>query len=216
MIVFQAKKISTGETRTFTFRDLYGYEGEENGVFINSNESVEHLSDGGCWTLNNNSGSGMDGMNPDLEITVLDSKSGIVDWDKLKADSLELIEFYNKSSDNESSDYELSVISKVKTKLANIAACLIDGERFLAYLEKSPEWQISLFAAARIHITLPRLGIWEHEPLGFQHFLAVLRHRLLLIVPRKQIYSAQQINHQIDIAAITQMLKELWQKQGDV
>ena len=81
MIVFQAKMKSTGETRTFTFNDLYGYEGEVCAVVIEANDTTKHLSRGGNWVLCYNKDSKIlcdgptrpapAGLNPDLEITVL-------------------------------------------------------------------------------------------------------------------------------------------------
>jgi hypothetical protein len=56
--IFYARNRKTGESFTFTFDDLYGYEGEECGVFIH----------GSGIALNYNSGYGDDGMNPDLDI----------------------------------------------------------------------------------------------------------------------------------------------------
>lgn len=57
-IVFYAKDLKSGKEFRFTLDDLYGYEGEENGVFIR----------GKGIALNYNSGYGFSGMNPELEI----------------------------------------------------------------------------------------------------------------------------------------------------
>lgn len=56
--IFYARNKKTGEEFRFTFDDLYGYEGEENGVFIR----------GTGIALNFNSGYGINGMNPDIDI----------------------------------------------------------------------------------------------------------------------------------------------------
>ena len=68
-MVFIAKKISTGETREFTFDDLYGYEGEVCGILLKEIKGSE-LSESGNWEINYNSGYGFNGMNPDIEITL--------------------------------------------------------------------------------------------------------------------------------------------------
>ena len=57
-IVFFAKNLKTGKDIQFTLNDLYGYEGEVEGVFIR----------GAGIALNYNSGCGFEGMNPDLQI----------------------------------------------------------------------------------------------------------------------------------------------------
>lgn len=57
---FVARSRSTGKEFIFTFEDLYGYEGEENGIFIDG--------PGDCVAFSYNSGYGKLGMNPDLEI----------------------------------------------------------------------------------------------------------------------------------------------------
>ena len=56
--VFYARDKKSGESFKFTLSDLYGYEGEICGVLI---------GDLGI-PLNYNSGYGINGMNPDLEI----------------------------------------------------------------------------------------------------------------------------------------------------
>jgi hypothetical protein len=56
---FYAKDKKTGEEFSFTLNDLYGYEGEDSGVFIKRRNTA----------LSFNSGSEYGGMNPDLEIT---------------------------------------------------------------------------------------------------------------------------------------------------
>lgn len=57
-IIFYAKNLKTGKEFRFTLNDLYGYEGEVEGVFIK----------GHGIALNYNSGYGFEGMNPDLQI----------------------------------------------------------------------------------------------------------------------------------------------------
>ena len=56
--IFYARDRRSGKKFTFGLNDLYGYEGEVEGVFIKSNGMA----------LNYNSGSFFNGMNPDLEI----------------------------------------------------------------------------------------------------------------------------------------------------
>jgi hypothetical protein len=68
-IVFIAHKISTNETREFTFDDLYGYEGEVCGVLLKPIEN-SGLSENGCWEINYNSGYGFNGINTDIEISI--------------------------------------------------------------------------------------------------------------------------------------------------
>ncbi|MGN0655906.1 MAG: hypothetical protein ACI4KR_03870 [Ruminiclostridium sp.] len=79
--IFSARVKKTGEEFTFTFDDLYGYEGETEGVFIRRSigkirtpealvklgypeETEDYISE----QLNFNSGSDFKGMNPDIEI----------------------------------------------------------------------------------------------------------------------------------------------------
>ncbi len=57
-IIFYAKDKRSGEKFRFSLDDLYGYEGEAEGVFIRGNDIA----------LNYNSGYGFKGMNPELEI----------------------------------------------------------------------------------------------------------------------------------------------------
>ena len=62
IVVFRAQCKKTGTIKDFTLEDLYGYEGEVCGIIIeNSNNMV----------ISFNSGCGMNGMNPDIEISVL-------------------------------------------------------------------------------------------------------------------------------------------------
>lgn len=61
-VIIYAKDKKTGEDLQFSLDDLYGYEGEICGVFIGEMGIP----------LNFNSGYGMNGMNPDIEI--LDAK----------------------------------------------------------------------------------------------------------------------------------------------
>lgn len=57
-IIFYAKNLKNDEEFRFALDDLYGYEGEVEGVFIRGSEIA----------LNYNSGSGYRGMNPELYI----------------------------------------------------------------------------------------------------------------------------------------------------
>lgn len=57
-VIIYAKDKKTGEDLQFSLDDLYGYEGEICGVFIGETGIP----------LNFNSGYGMNGMNPDIEI----------------------------------------------------------------------------------------------------------------------------------------------------
>lgn len=57
-VIIFAKNKKTGEDFQFSLDDLYGYEGEECGVFIGETGIP----------LNFNSGYGFEGMNPDIEI----------------------------------------------------------------------------------------------------------------------------------------------------
>ena len=56
--IFYAKGKRSGRKFRFSLDELYGYEGEVEGVFIRGNDIA----------LNYNSGYGFKGMNPDLEI----------------------------------------------------------------------------------------------------------------------------------------------------
>lgn len=80
-IVFYARNKITGENFTFTFNDLYGYEGEDEGVFIQYNKTKINLPQSAVnagfnkdyynyssIALNYNSGSVFKGINPDLDI----------------------------------------------------------------------------------------------------------------------------------------------------
>ena len=61
-VMIYARNKKSGEELQFTLNDLYGYEGEICGVFIED-----------CGIpINYNSGYGFNGMNPDIEI--LDAK----------------------------------------------------------------------------------------------------------------------------------------------
>lgn len=62
-VIIFAKNKKTGEEFRFSLDELYGYEGEVCGVFIGETGVA----------LNFNSGYGMNGMNPDIEI--LDAKT---------------------------------------------------------------------------------------------------------------------------------------------
>ena len=79
--IFSARVKKTGEEFTFTFDDLYGYEGETEGVFIRRSigkiKTPEALLKCGypkemdnyvSEQLNFNSGCEFGGMNPDIEI----------------------------------------------------------------------------------------------------------------------------------------------------
>lgn len=57
-VIIYAKNKKDGKEFQFTLNDLYGYEGEDCGVFIS----------GLGIALNYNSGYGFEGMNPDIEI----------------------------------------------------------------------------------------------------------------------------------------------------
>lgn len=59
---FVAKDKETGEEYIFGFEDLYGYESEESGIFLNEPNIC----------ISRNSGNGFSGMNPNLEILLLD------------------------------------------------------------------------------------------------------------------------------------------------
>lgn len=58
----KATNLKSGEERLFTLDDLYGYEGEEEGIFLRGKEGEK------TWQISFNSGSRKDGMNPDFKI----------------------------------------------------------------------------------------------------------------------------------------------------
>ena len=78
ILKFIARKKSTGEERLFSFDDLYGYEGEVNGVFLELIDGSD-LSESGNWKISNNSGYQHKGMNPDIEIFLVENEPDSLD-----------------------------------------------------------------------------------------------------------------------------------------
>jgi len=134
-----------------------------------------------------------------------------MDWDRVVESSLDQLDFYNN---NQGGDLAPVFHGPSRARLANIAACLVDGNRFLRYLEHSSYWEADLITAARIYATNPALGIWRHEPEGYQLYLSQMRDRLLQVVPLRRIYqNPQRLNYRLDLAGVGQMLKQLWIEQ---
>jgi hypothetical protein len=67
-IGFQAKFVGTGEKFKFTFDDLYGYEGEVNGVFLKENYAA----------ITYNEESREPGVNADIEILAVEVGGEVV------------------------------------------------------------------------------------------------------------------------------------------
>ena len=69
MIQLKATNLETGEERTFTLEDLYGYEGEgdNEGVFLMGKDGEA------SWQISFNSGYRKGGMNPDFKIEIVTS-----------------------------------------------------------------------------------------------------------------------------------------------
>ena len=65
-VLYEAKCLKTNETIQFTLEDIYGYEGEVCGIVISGERPL-----GGHLMLSYNSGYGMRGMNPDIEISIV-------------------------------------------------------------------------------------------------------------------------------------------------
>ncbi|MDF2857585.1 MAG: hypothetical protein K0Q87_3436 [Neobacillus sp.] len=68
MIYLKAINIKTSEERIFTLNDLYGYEGEVQGIFLKGKDGEK------SWHISFNSGYRMGGMNPDFKIEILGSQ----------------------------------------------------------------------------------------------------------------------------------------------
>jgi hypothetical protein len=66
MVKLKATNLRTGEERVFTLDDLYGYEGEENGIFLKGKKGEP------SWHISFNSGFGMRGMNPEYSIDIVE------------------------------------------------------------------------------------------------------------------------------------------------
>ncbi len=64
MMQLKATNLKTAEERIFTLNDLYGYEGEAEGIFLKGRDGEE------AWHISFNSGCKMGGMNPDFKIEV--------------------------------------------------------------------------------------------------------------------------------------------------
>lgn len=63
---FKITNKKTGESAVLTFDDIYGYEGEDCGVFIRISDNIPDSLSG--VAVNHNSGYGFKGLNEDLEI----------------------------------------------------------------------------------------------------------------------------------------------------
>jgi hypothetical protein len=64
MVHLKAINIKTNEERVFALDDLYGYEGEEEGIFLKGKNGEQ------TWHISFNSGYRLGGMNPDFKIEI--------------------------------------------------------------------------------------------------------------------------------------------------
>jgi hypothetical protein len=133
------------------------------------------------------------------------------DWPKVQADSLEQLRYYNNDSGTDLAEIHLE---PVRARSANVAACLVDSQRFIHYLDYSGFWRIELVTAARTFLTKPDDYLWKGRTESFKRFLIEMRERLLVDVSLQLIYrTPAKINYRIDLMSIEQMLLQLCLEQ---